>query len=114
MKLLIHKSLSLITKTQIRGLDAFTSIVLVTSTHRQPGNPRPLHMHPSLSFPGRDEDMTIMHMAKHGDRSEDEGDLEGFPSRVEGPKLIRFESPRWRPKTTQVRVHLGVQEQPAP
>ena len=54
-----------------------------------------------------------MHMAKHGELREDEGDLQGFPSRVEGPKLIRFESPRWRPKTTQVRVHLGVQEQPA-
>ena len=108
MKLLIHKSLSLIIQTQIRGLDAFTSIALVTSTHWQPGNPRPLHMHPSLSFPERDEDMTIMHMTKHGERSEDEGDLEGFPSRVEGPKLIWFESPRWRPKTTQVRVHLEV------
>ena len=28
--------------------------------------------------------------------------------------MIRFESPRWRPKETQVRVHLGVQEQSAP
>ena len=26
--------------------------------------------------------------------------------------MIRLESPRWRPKETQVRVHLGVQEQP--
>ena len=55
-----------------------------------------------------------MYMAKHGEWHEDEGDLQGFSSRVEGPKLIWFESPRWRPKTTQVRVHLGVQEQPAP
>ena len=61
-----------------------------------------------------DEDMTSMHMGKYGEWHEDEGDLQGFPSREEGPKLIRFESPRWRPKTTQVRVHLGVQEQPAP
>ena len=57
-----------------------------------------------------DEDMTSMHMAKHGEWREDEGDLQGFPSRVEGPKLIWFESPRWRPKTTQVRVRFGVQE----
>ena len=28
--------------------------------------------------------------------------------------MIRFEFPRWRPKKTQVRIHLGVQEQPAP
>ena len=28
-----------------------------------------------------------------------------------GPRLIRFESPRWRPKTTKVRACLGVQEQ---
>ena len=61
----------------------------------------------------RDEDMTSMHMTKHGEWCEDEGDLQGFSSREEGPKLIQFESPRWRPKTTEVRVHLGVQEQPA-
>ena len=39
-----------------------------------------------------------MHMVKHGECHDDEGDLQDFPSRVEGPKLIRFESPRWRPK----------------
>jgi hypothetical protein len=61
-----------------------------------------------------DVDMTTMHMAKHGEWCEDERDLQGFPSQVEGPQLIRFEYPRWRPKTTQVRVHLGVQEQPTP
>ena len=61
-----------------------------------------------------DEDMTSMHTVKHGEWHEDEGDQHGFPSREEGPKLIRFESPRWRSKTTQIRVHLGVQEQPAP
>ena len=38
----------------------------------------------------------------------------GCPNQEGGPRLIRFESPRWRPKETQVRVHLGVQEQPAP
>ena len=61
-----------------------------------------------------DEDMTSMHMAKHGEWCEDERNQQGFPIRVEGPKLIRFESPRWRPKTTEVRVLLGVQKQPAP
>ena len=35
-----------------------------------------------------DEDMTSMHMAKHGEWSEDERDQQGFPIRVEGPKLI--------------------------
>ena len=45
-----------------------------------------------------DEDITSMQMAKHGEWHEDERDLQGFPSRVEDPKLIRFESPRWRPK----------------
>ena len=39
-----------------------------------------------------------MHMDKHGEWCEDEGDQQGFPSREDGPKLIRFESPRWRPK----------------
>ena len=42
--------------------------------------------------------MTSMHMAKHCEWRDDEGDLQGFPTRVEGPKLIRFEYPRWRPK----------------
>ena len=60
-----------------------------------------------------DDDITSMHTAKHGEWCEDEGDQQGFLSREEGPKLIRFESPGWRPKTTQVRVHLRVQEQPA-
>ena len=45
-----------------------------------------------------DEDMTNMHMAKHDEWCEDEGDQQDFPSREDGPKLIRFESPRWRPK----------------
>ena len=45
-----------------------------------------------------DEDITSMQMAKHGEWHEDEGDLQGFPSPEEGPKFIRFESPRWRPK----------------
>jgi hypothetical protein len=57
-----------------------------------------------------DEDITPMHMimigASYGKRS---------PSSKEGvSRLIQFESLRWRPKTTQVRVHLGVQEQRAP
>ena len=42
--------------------------------------------------------MTSMHMGKYGEWHEDEGDLQGCSSREEGPKLIRFESPRWRPK----------------
>ena len=38
----------------------------------------------------------------------------GCPNQEGGPRLIRFEYPRWRSKETQVRVHLGVQKQPAP
>jgi hypothetical protein len=36
---------------------------------------------------------------------------QGFPSQQGGPRLIRFESPRWRPKAIQDRVQFGVQEQ---
>jgi len=39
-----------------------------------------------------------MHMGKYGEWHEDEEDLQDFPSREEGPKLIRFEFPRWRTK----------------
>jgi len=52
-----------------------------------------------------------MHMTILGEWHEDEGDQQVFPSQEGGPKLIWFESPSWRPKTTQVQVHLGVQEQ---
>ena len=30
----------------------------------------------------------------------DQGDQRGCPKREEGPKLIQFESPRWRPKSS--------------
>ena len=51
---------------------------------------------------GDDEDMTSMHMSKHGEWCEDEGDLQGFSSRQSlsssspqggGPKQLKFESP---------------------
>ena len=56
-----------------------------------------------------------MHTVKHGEWREDEGDQQGFPSREEGPKLIWFESPRWRPKdnSSSSPPYLGVQEQHA-
>ena len=40
--------------------------------------------------------MSSMHMTMLGDRGR--GDQQGCPNREGGPKLIRFESPRWRPK----------------
>ena len=55
-----------------------------------------------------DENMTCMRMAILGDWHEDKGDQQNFPSRKGGTKLIWFESTSWRPKTTQVRAHLGV------
>ena len=58
--------------------------------------------------------MTPMHTTMIGAWHQERGVQQGCPSHEGGPRLIRFESPRWRPKETQVRVHLGVQEQPAP
>ena len=84
---------------------ACSSVLLVHPKGGRPGDARVV-----TSYTGVDKDMTSMHTVKHGEWHEDEGDQQGFPSREEGPKLIRFESPRWRPKTTQVRVHLGVQD----
>ena len=57
-----------------------------------------------------DEVMTPMHMTMFG-AWDGEGSQQGCPSQEGGPRLIRFESPRWRPKATQVRARLGVQEQ---
>ena len=53
-----------------------------------------LHIRGSIT----DEDMISMHTTKHGELHEDEGDQQSFLSREEGPKLIRFVSPMWRPK----------------
>ena len=52
-----------------------------------------------------DEDMTPMHMIMFDAWY---GGLQGCPSQEGGPRLIRFESPRWRPKATKVRARLGV------
>ena len=42
--------------------------------------------------------MSSMHTTKFGDRGR--GDQQGCPNREGDPKLIRFESPRWRPKSS--------------
>ena len=51
-----------------------------------------------------DKDMSSMHTTMLGDRGW--GDQRGCPNREGGPKLIRFESPRWRPKSSFI-AHLG-------
>jgi hypothetical protein len=60
-----------------------------------------------------DEDMTPMHMTMFGAWDGGEGGQQGCPSQEGGLRLIWFESPRWRPKATQVRVCLGLQDQSA-
>ena len=49
-----------------------------------------------------DEDMTPMYMTMFGAWYGGVGGQQGCPSQEGGPRLIRFESPRWRPKATQV------------
>jgi hypothetical protein len=58
-----------------------------------------------------DGDMTTMLMSMRGAWIGEDGVQQGFPSQEGGPRLIRFESPRWRPKAIQVWVQFGVQEQ---
>jgi hypothetical protein len=56
-----------------------------------------------------DADMTLVHTTMIG--AWNGVDVQqGCPSRG-GTRLIRFESPRWRPKAIQVRAQFGVQEQ---
>jgi hypothetical protein len=64
----------------------------------------PLHM-------STDEGMTPMHTTMIGAWNGVEEVQQRFPSQERGLRLIRFESPRWRPKAIQVRVQFGVQEQ---
>ena len=45
------------------------------------------------------EDMTSVHTTMLGEWHRDQRDQYGFSNRDGGPKLIRFESPRWRPKS---------------
>ena len=61
-----------------------------------------------------DEDMTSMDMDMVGEWHGVLQDHLGCPNQKGGPRLIWFESPRWRAKETKVRVHLGVQEQSTP
>jgi hypothetical protein len=58
-----------------------------------------------------DEDMTPMHTPMIGEWNGVEEDQQGCPSRREGTRLIRLESPRWRPKAILVRAQFRVQEQ---
>jgi hypothetical protein len=58
-----------------------------------------------------DEDMATMLMSMSGAWIGEDGVHQGFPSQEGGLRLIRFESPRWRPKAIQVRAQFGVQEQ---
>jgi hypothetical protein len=52
-----------------------------------------------------------MLMSMRGAWIGEDGVQQGFPSQEGGPRLIRFESPRWRPKAIKIRVQFGVQEQ---
>jgi hypothetical protein len=56
------------------------------------------------------EDMRPMHMTMIGAWNGVEEVQQGFPSQQGGPRLIRFESLRWRTKAIQVRVQFEVQE----
>ena len=70
-----------------------------------------MHMGSLLALNITDEDMTPMHMTMFGTWYGGVGGQQGCPSQEGGPRLIRFESPRWRPKATQVRVCLGLRDQ---
>jgi hypothetical protein len=58
-----------------------------------------------------DADMATMLMSMRGAWIGEDGVQQGFPSQEGGPRLIRFESPRWMTKGIQVRAQFGVQEQ---
>jgi hypothetical protein len=45
-----------------------------------------------------DADMATMLMSIRGAWIGEDGVQQGFPSQEGGPRLIRFESPMWRPK----------------
>jgi hypothetical protein len=51
-----------------------------------------------------DEDMATMLMSMHGAWIGEDGVHQGSPSQEGGPRLIPFESLRWRPKAIQVRA----------
>ena len=53
-----------------------------------------------------DKDMSSMHTAMLGEPYGDQRDQRGCPNQEGGPKLIRFESPKWRPKSSRVRLGL--------
>ena len=61
------------------------------------------HSTPRMAFREEgedDEDMTSMHTIIFAGWNEGWQDQHWFPRREGGPKLVRFESPRWRPKSS--------------
>jgi hypothetical protein len=58
-----------------------------------------------------DEDMTPVHTTIIGAWKGVEEVQQGCSSWGGGTRLIRFESPRWRPKAIQVQAQFEVQEQ---
>jgi diadenosine tetraphosphatase ApaH/serine/threonine PP2A family protein phosphatase len=58
-----------------------------------------------------DADMATILMSMCGAWIGEDGVQQGYPSQEGGPRLIWFESPRWRPKAIQVRAQFEVQEQ---
>jgi hypothetical protein len=53
---------------------------------------------PSRRRRSLDADMATMLMSMRGAWIGEDGVQQGFPSQEGGPRLIRFEFPRWRPK----------------
>jgi hypothetical protein len=58
-----------------------------------------------------DVDMATMLMSMRGAWIGEDRVQQGFSSQEGGPRLIRFEFPRWRPKRIQVRAQFGVPDQ---
>jgi hypothetical protein len=55
---------------------------------------------PASPMVANDEDMASTHMTMLGELHGGQEDQQGYLNQEEDPKLIRFESPRWRPKSS--------------
>jgi hypothetical protein len=83
-----------------RPVDRLIPLPVIQKQRKKAPPPRSLPWRSRQVAGTTDEDMASTHMTMLIELHGGQGDQQGHPNREEGPKLIQFESPRWRPKSS--------------
>ena len=87
-------------RTPQKGPGGFTHLLVAVDKFTKWIEDKPITNIRSEEVVKFDEDMTSIHMTMLGEPYGDQGDQRGCHKQEGGPKLIRFESPRCRPKSS--------------